>query len=225
MSTVQSKTLQWPCCTASAEWSIILVSASSYVHSERNTTSARGGTEIIFWPTVVSNCFPHINSPSPDTDQESERVPSYSCRFSETAASYVVLDLWHEIFFWFLAHGLSVMYSAYTTSSHLAWESCAKIYGTNDSLAYSAKLLAVGPGLTILTTIAPSKMIASISFGGSTCEVVRDFKQSVRSDFFWVTQILPFWESDGSLWTRNVLVLKEFVQVALSHLARMSLST
>ena len=106
VSTVRCKTLWWPCCTASAEWNIIVVSASSCVHAEKDTTSARGGTERISWPTVVSNCFPHINSPSPDTDQESGRVPSCSRRFSETAASYVALDLWHELFFWFLAHGL-----------------------------------------------------------------------------------------------------------------------
>ena len=76
---------------------------------------------------------------------------------------------------------LSATYSSHTTST--LWTcSCDIMYGKNTSFAYSEKVLAA-PGLSMLTTAAPSKMTTcTLGLAAVSCNGTRSSRQLTKSD-------------------------------------------
>ena len=89
-----------------------------------------------------------------------------------------------------VAFRLFSRYSSHTMSSRLTWQSCALMYGMKEPSAYPEKVRSF-PGLTMLTTAAPSIMTTFISFGILLCGTVSAGRHSVNSDFFFGRRKCP----------------------------------
>ena len=70
------------------------------------------------------------------------------------------------------------------------------IYGKNDCSAYPEKVFSV-PGLIMVTTAAPSMIVASIALGTSVRRVVLASRRSVSSYFFLGRRSFPRYDKDG----------------------------
>lgn len=91
-------------------------------------------------------------------------------------------------------------YSSQTISSRLRWQSCAVMYGMKEPAAYPEKVRSV-PGVTMLTTAAPSIMTTFTFLGIWLCGPVSTWRHSVNSDFFFGRRKFPWSDKDGGeLW-------------------------